>query len=81
MTLLVCDYMILENYPQIHRSYVQIWIKESNIVADLVTFIEGLSLHTPNLDEEPDLVETSLKSTYEVIKVSSSIFKQRYNFT
>ena len=81
MTLLVCDYMILENYLQIHRSYVQIWIKESNIVADLVTFIEGLSLHTPNLDEEPDLVETSLKSTYEVIKVSSSIFKQRYNFT
>ena len=78
MTLLVCDYMILENYLQIHRSYVQIWIKESNIVADLVTFIEGLSLHTPNLDEEPDLVETSLKS---VIKVSSSIFKQRYNFT
>ena len=81
MTLLVCDYMILENYLQIHRSYVQIWIKESNIVADLVIFIEGLSLHTPNLDEEPDLVETSLKSTYEVIKVSSSIFKQRYNFT
>ena len=81
MTLLVCDYMILENYLEIHRSYVQIWIEESNIVADLVTFIEGLSLHTPNLDEEPDLVETSLKSTYEVIKVSSSIFKQRYNFT
>ena len=81
MTLLVCDYMILENYLQIHRSYVQIWIKESNIVADLVTFIEELSPHTPNLDEEPDLVETSLKSTYEVIKVSSSIFKQRYNFT
>ena len=73
--------MILENYLQIHRSCVQIWIEESNIVEDLVTFIEGLSLHTPNLDEEPDLVETSLKSTYEVIKVSSSIFKQQYNFT